>query len=348
MLKLLDRKTITIAKALVITSVVLGHVLEALLIKGDGNIFIEGWYKSIYLFHMPFYFILSGFLFKGAQPKKKYLIKKCKHLLIPYATWLLIFNIKAIASLFFNLVQGNLVGDKALFYKQHFISQLYGGMEVHGVQMILWFPMCLFFTQQLANYLLNQFEKKNSIILVIALTYLLSYINQYFFPSFYLPLAINVVCGSLPLFFLGYYIKKNPLNLGSFWTLVALFFVACFILFTYQYPIDFHMRAANYGIPFISTLSALGGFFLVLLISKYISRSNYTFRVLQYVGNSSMTIMYLHAFILVQLYALGIYNIYLLLIIGLFIPVFIHLTMSRVNILSKLFLGEVKKPLNNN
>lgn len=340
-----DRKTITIAKALVIASVVLGHILEAMLLEGDDRRFIDGFYKSIYLVHMPFYFILSGCLFKGAQPKVKYLVKKGKHLLLPYAAWLIIFNIMIIAGFIVNLIQGNLAGEKLQFYQQRFFSQLYGGMEVHGYQMILWFPMCLFFTQQLANYILDKLEKQTAMIIVITtFSYVLGYMNQYFFPEFHLPLAINVVFGALPLFLLGYYIKKYPPKRNAFWMLIILCVVACISLFVYNSPLYYHMRAANYGVPIISTLATLGGFFMILLISSYMSRGKYGYNIMEPVGNSSMTIMYLHALFLVIARSLNIHNIFLLLIVGLLIPTLIHLTVGRVNLLSKLFLGENKRP----
>lgn len=340
-----DRKTITIAKALVIASVVLGHILEAMLLEGDDRRFIDGFYKSIYLVHMPFYFILSGLLFKGAQSKSKYFIKKCKHLLVPYAAWLIVFNIKAVAGFMVNLVEGNLVGEKLFFYRQHFISQLYGGMELSGIQMILWFPMCLFFTQQLANYILDKFEKQTAMIIVITtFSYVLGYMNQYFFPEFHLPLAINVVFGALPLFFLGYYLKKFPSKMSVFWMLITLCTMACVSFFVYNSPLYYHMRAANYGVPIISTLATLGGFFMILLISSYMSRGKYGYSIMEPVGNSSMTIMYLHALFLFIARSLNIHNIFLLLIVGLLIPTLIHLTLGRVNLLSKLFLGENKRP----
>jgi|TARA_R110002050_G_scaffold284974_3_gene434398 fucose 4-O-acetylase-like acetyltransferase len=294
---------------------------------------------------MPFYFILSGWLFKGGQPSIKYLIKKSKHLLVPYIAWLIIFNSKAIAGFFSNLIKGDLAGEKAIFYKEHFFSQIYGGMEVHGFEMILWFPMCLFFTQQLANFILVKMNK-NLIILVVVLSYILAFVNQYVLPEFHLPLALNIVCGALPLFFIGFFIKKYPLQLYQVWILVVLCLLASVVLFVDNFHLTYHMRSAQYGMPIISTFAALGGFYIVLFVSNYISQSKRIFKVLQYLGKSSMTIMYLHALILIELYALNINNIYLLLIIGVLIPTLIHLILGRVNWLSKLFLGENKLPRN--
>lgn len=344
MIDLLDRKTITMAKAIVIISVVLGHILEALLLEGNNNRFIDGFYHSIYLVHMPFYFILSGLLFKGPQLKSKYLIKKIKHLIVPYTAWLLLFNVKAIIGFGVNLVQGNLEGEKLIFYKEHFLSQLYGGMEVHGYLMILWFPTCLFFTQQLANVLLCKFEKQTPTIILIGLTiFTLGYINQFFFPEFHLPLGLNVVAGALPLFLLGYYIKKNTPSIGLYWGGVVFCLVTCILIFAYNYPLAYHMRAANYGIPILSTFATLGGFFLVMLLSKQIARSNYLYVFLQPVCKASMTIMYLHAFILVLVRTYQINYIYMLLVLGIIIPTLIHLVLGKVDLLSKLFLGEENK-----
>ncbi len=73
--------------------VVLGHSLNGLQSTGAWYIFSKEW---IYIFHMPLFFLISGYLlsFKGYQGEKsyiKFIFNKSKRLLLPYFIWNIIF-----------------------------------------------------------------------------------------------------------------------------------------------------------------------------------------------------------------------------------------------------------------
>ena len=337
----LDRNTIVIAKALVISSVVMGHILEAIVLNGKASHATESFYQLIYLVHMPFYFLLSGWLYKGAQEKKGYFIKKAKHLLWPYLAWLLLFNTKALLGFAINLFQGNLTGDKLIFYQSHFYNQLYGGMEVHGFQMILWFPTCLFFTQQLANIILNKFDQQQTILIGIGFVfYAIALVNQFLYPKFHLPLALNVVAGALPFFLLGYLLKNNLIEKLSNWILIISCSIACLLIFTAHTNLSFHMRIAEYGFPVFSIVAAAGGFLLILKLSKQLTQLTMLRTIFNSVSQASMTIMYVHAWVLLKLRISGITELSLLLLLGVLIPTLLHILLSKFNLLSMFFLGE--------
>jgi fucose 4-O-acetylase-like acetyltransferase len=329
---------IDIAKALVIISVVLGHVLETRVLKETGGHLTEISYLGIYLFHMPFFFLLSGWLFKEPVPTGVFFRKKFLHLMFPYIAWLLVFNLKAMAGFCVNLMRGSMDAEKWQFYVDHFSSQIYGGLAVGGVQMILWFPACLFFTQQLANWMMRRVPEIRGQIAVAALCYVLGYLNQFSFPGFHLPLALNVVAGAIPFFFLGHWLKKSPKIQGPR-IAVSVLAVALVGIAIWNLPLAFHMRMAGYGVPIVSTIAAIGGFLLILSLSKQLARQSVAIRILQPIGDASMTIMYIHAVVLVQMGSRGISSPWLLLIFGVFIPMIIHIAFSRVGVLRRAFLG---------
>ena len=73
--------------------VVLGHSLNGLDCPGAWYVFSKEW---IYIFHMPLFFLVSGYLlsFKGYLSKKSYgqfILGKSKRLLLPYLIWNLVF-----------------------------------------------------------------------------------------------------------------------------------------------------------------------------------------------------------------------------------------------------------------
>lgn len=104
-----------IFRSLGIIIMVMGHV-------GFGSRFD----KFIHAFHMPMFFIISGFLWKPAADFKQFLIKKAKTLLLPYLFFGLIhvvlvsmfrgFEFRYISALFWVNTTGNLPIADALWF----------------------------------------------------------------------------------------------------------------------------------------------------------------------------------------------------------------------------------------
>ena len=72
--------------------VVLGHSLNGLDVTGWWYTFSKNW---IYIFHMPLFFLVSGYLLSAGNSSKKpygtFVWGKCKRLLLPYLVWNLLF-----------------------------------------------------------------------------------------------------------------------------------------------------------------------------------------------------------------------------------------------------------------
>ena len=117
-----------IIRGILIVFVVIGH-------SGEGVL-----HDIIFLFHMPLFFLLSGFLLEGDRAKEKeYLTYKAKRLLIPYVGYLLVD---------FLLVRRD-------YSMNSLIHAFYGGRACSGVY---WYITCSFYighayaTQSLAKY----------------------------------------------------------------------------------------------------------------------------------------------------------------------------------------------------
>lgn len=335
--------SIDIAKAVAIGCVVVGHVLEAGFLRDGGGGIREGAYLGIYLFHMPFFFLLSGWLFKEPQPLIGFFSKKFQHLMLPYLAWLFVFNLKALAGFGANLVRGSLDPEKWQFYLELFGSQLYGGLEVHGSQMILWFPTCLFFTQQFANLLMLRLPGIGMQVAIVSVFYGLGYGLQYLSPAFHLPLAIDCVAGALPFFFLGHWLRKKPDLLPVQWA--GPVFVAVFLgVAICRLPLGYHMRMGEYGVPIVSTVAATGGFLLLLGACRRLAVRVAVARCLKPIGDASMTIMYLHVAVMSQLSSRGFVDPWLQAALAVVLPLVIHLVFSRVTAMQRVFLGVGTSP----
>ncbi len=135
------------SRGIVIFLVVVGHIVP-------GKV---GTY--IFLFHMPFFFLISGYFHKDSMDAKSYLVKKTISLLIPYLVYLFIFNAPHIAALAYQAVQ-ELSFQNILIFVKYLLKLLYGGEALKGTTGIFWFVTCLFITQQVFNILLKRYSKK--------------------------------------------------------------------------------------------------------------------------------------------------------------------------------------------
>lgn len=336
----MEKKEINIAKTFVIVLVVLGHVFEGNIYNYHGNLVDLAGHKLIYSFHMPFYFILSGYLFTPGQELREYFHKKIWHLMVPYLFWLLIFTSKALVGLIVNVLRGSMNHAKLSFYDQYFARQFFGGVEFEGYQIAFWFPTCLFFTQQLANYIFYKFQKSRDRHFIVGIVYLAALLNQFYYSSFHLPLAINIVAAALPFFYVGQMLKyisrdtfyKLGIYASALWCFIALFILSGLNIF------EVHMRTAIYGVPIISVITAVGAFICILQASCMI-KHRWIISICRPIANSSMTIMYLHVFFLIYCRELGIENRMILLLIGLVVPLLCQKSFMYVPYFRRLFSG---------
>ncbi|MGN5151061.1 acyltransferase family protein [Aeromonas enteropelogenes] len=85
-------------KGILISLVVLGHSIQVSRINFDDNFL----FRVIYSFHMPFFFLVSGYLAFSQLKKKGISVfsfkRKVVMLLIPFIGWYLIYNIDVIYS----------------------------------------------------------------------------------------------------------------------------------------------------------------------------------------------------------------------------------------------------------
>ena len=158
-------------KGIVILLMVIGHVphLPSLAIK------------LIYGFHMPFFFIMSGYLFYSekwhALGFKQFALTRLKNYLIPFAIWSTLNWL--IASSWF--ASSHSIGDsveKSLFW-------LYGNLYADGrmahmpYDTPLWFLPCLF-VASILFYLITGLKKKSLVVSSVGLLFLGSLLLSYF------------------------------------------------------------------------------------------------------------------------------------------------------------------------
>lgn len=307
---------VDILKGIGIILVVIGHVYSG---------FIS---KFIFLFHMPLFFFISGFLFKKNKNQTSYFKDKVKQLLVPYSIYLVILYLTFTE---FPNNQNELI--------KYIVKPIFGGRALVNETGVFWFITCLFFTQQIACYLIKTFsEKKINIVIIISLV--IAYLDSYFFSQYMIPLAFDVVFASLPFFYVGYIIRQKK-YFPPLFLLIIVSIVSVFLLFVFE---DFrvNMKYINYGIPIISLLGGLSIILLIVLFTKKISRYKTVSNFIKLLGKSSLTIMFVHQAIQITVYNYLTHNRPFRVLIAILIAVLLHQIFLKTSLTRKLFLGHKK------
>jgi len=310
-----EMEWVNILKGLGIILVVVGHVFSGIAIN------------YIYIFHMPLFFFLAGFLMK-IKPRKKYFREKFLYLIIPYISFSLLF----MALTIFLLAYNSQLTVKS--FEVLLVKNFLGGDYLIGWQDVFWFVTVFFIAQQLLNFLLNLYSMK-TIFYICCFSLLLAYLND-FFLSFYFPWAINVVLYALPIMFVGYAYKQKvvTLNFGVSVSVAVLMFIL-----VYFFPKVFFLdlKYSHYGLVIINFLAAFSIINVLIYLSKLISFYSFS-RIFSKIGKASMTIMFTHQFFAFNLKN-HFENVFFIFIVVLLLSYIIHVILTYYATLSTPFLG---------
>ena len=136
----MKKKWVDVLKGLGIILVVVGHNFGGLT------------KQIIFLFHMPLFFFLSGYLFKKNDNITDFIKNKAIHFIIPYFIFLVLIYFP------FTIQNQNNNTSKEWFI--YFIKPIIGGQALSNSTGVFWFITCLFITQQLFNLMLLKTKKK--------------------------------------------------------------------------------------------------------------------------------------------------------------------------------------------
>ncbi len=271
---------IDIAKGIAILAVIIGHTVPH-----------RGYFKLlwsfIFSFHMPLFFIVSGYLFNESS-FKGLIIKSFKRMIVPY---LITFGTYSIYVAY--TCEGSFISS----ILKSLISIVYGsGKAVETLPCIqsigaLWFLVALFFSTILFNLVLKIVKDKDRITelaIVIGLGimgYLLKDIK-------YLPWSIDLVLVSQLFMYVGYELKSMDKGKIKISNIGLICLVSLWFLCINKYAFDLNQRA--YRDFTISIAGSISGSIVIFYISQYISRLDYLNRFLTFCGRESLVILCIH------------------------------------------------------
>lgn len=237
----------------------------------------------IYSFHMPLFFIISGFLFNFSN-KDNYVLKKVKSLIVPYFKFCFIWFMYWF--IFERFIRGGNISITQQFFNI-FIAK--GGAENYYYNAVMWFLPCLLITEITFYYLKRVINNEKIIYLVVIVFSLLGYLNSKY-NSLRFPWLIDVMLTSIGFYAVGYYIlpKYNNLKMESSKSIINVV-IFIFMLSVPNYIGRFDLNAniiPNYYMLYIfGTLGTI----LIVNISK-----NINLKIIKYIGMNSLFIMCMH------------------------------------------------------
>lgn len=298
-----------------------------------GHIAVNEIREFIYLFHMPLFFLVSGYLYKPISVKLC-INKKFNQLIIPYFSFLIFLSIPHFLKLILDL---DFAGIKELMR-----DLLFGGVWLKGWFSVFWFVTCLFLVQQIYNLLFN-YLNQNLLLLVIIFSCVFAYLNMLLFPDLYFFWGANIVFMALPLFYIGHLVryknlKKYLLSINcSFFSLI----ICGFLLYVIGiYPVDY--KLANYGPFLIGLIISVLSVVILCSLSNILSKYKPFRATLGYLGTASFTIMFLHQPVQITLKYFDFTGLLFLTILTVVICVLCHKLFSLFGLTRFVFLGVAK------
>jgi len=281
-----------VAKGIGILLVMVGHNYIKASLPGLG--------KIIFSFHMPFFFLLSGMLFKPSYPLWVLFKRRFWTLIRPY-----LVAIVMLYSIYFFYTD-----IKWMTLLRRVLRSLYAsGNYIEWAQ--LWFLPHLFLLNMFAAVLFLFFYGRIRWLWLRGLFLAgMLWAGVAFLPVYYmrevtvagqtilldgLPASMDLLLITARYFLIGYETRKLVPErfFTSIWTLLisGVVLVALNVLFPYR--MDFFFR--TYDSYIVNTLEALSGSMLVLALSSRVAlRQNWLFALLKYFGEITILLLIFH------------------------------------------------------
>lgn len=317
---------IDIAKGIGIILVVLGHVNYVSDI--DYNII-----RVVYMFHMPLFFFLSGYLYKKNTDIKGLVKNKFQQLMVPYFASL--FVLAPFSPMFKELYASP---DVTFSMLAEVIGKLlFGGCYLYDEVGILWFLPVLFLTQIVYSVLCNRLKMYNVHLVVLLLLIGAYILSMSFAKDQLVPLNAHVVMATLAIYHLGRMYKESGYK-ENIILIIVLAVISIASIWVFKDNI-FSIRSGYYGYPFFTLFCAIVMILLVKNISEAVAKNNGLMRFFTSLGKDSLFIMCFHMFFMLNVVKYISVNPVIVIILTLAITYLLALLFDKFALTRALFKG---------
>lgn len=231
-----------------------------------GHCFTYG-YKYVYVFSVPVFFTISGFLSKRERNYKRFWGKIWYNLIVPMFIICFLYFVYNSITLPINYV------FSAYRIKHYFLYALFGLQSSLGT---LWFVYTLILLKVIYQYLPNIFSRILLFALSLIGAYLFNHINDILnYHTFHSPNAITNVLVAYPFFIIGVFLSKFKHIISEYnhYTSMLIIFIICIILIIICgcYNDDVWMYKVGYGnCLLLFLIGGLSGSIAIFIISKFL------------------------------------------------------------------------------
>ncbi len=259
------------AKGVGILAVIAGHVWWQ---PGDVH-------HMIYAFHMPLFFLLSGYMVKP-QPTGALIVRQARSLLIPFVAFSLILiavdfgveHLRGVHPIFPSFragVEGIVLHTESL----------------RGPFTILWFIPCLFFARIAWNIVARRWPRAMDRRWAILIALVMAGGHWLAERTSASPLGLMAVPAAFTLYWVGQLWKARSPGLGE-----TLLLLAPLAVFTLLFLPTVNLKPGDFGLPFLSLAGAVAiSILLCMIIDALPTRA---MAPLAWLGRASLVIMYVH------------------------------------------------------
>lgn len=247
-----------------------------------GHVWTRGWGRdAIYAFHMPFFFLLSGYMVTR-QPMIRLVGRQARSLLVPFAA----FSLLLIATDF--LIEAAR-GVRPIFpsVEAGIWAILFDTEALRGPFTILWFVPCLFSARIAWNLIASRLpdaEDWRWPVLIVALLAAQHIVATRATAS---PLGLMAVPAAIAMYWTGQFWRARPPG-----TLVILVVLAPLAGATLAWLPPLNLKGGDTGVPLLSLAGAAAISMLLCLGITHLPRV--IIRPLAWLGRASLVIMYVH------------------------------------------------------
>jgi fucose 4-O-acetylase-like acetyltransferase len=275
-------RAVDIARGIAMISIVMGHMGE------------EKVNRIVYTYHLPVFFLISGWFFNEKSSLKEFLQKKFKGLIIPY---LAICLGLCLAAFVYGLIHG---GDIRTLVFHTLLASLYGAGDAYQEPFVIysigavWFLLATFWAELFLK-LISLCKKEIQPVLVFGIFFLSLYTREHLF---WLPLSIQAAGPALIYMYTAWTMRKLWPSLHKIWkkeytvliTLTAITMEAWFIV----HFKGFWLVHNEMGNGFIDMVCSFAGVYLLLLFSKLLDHWEPIAKLTAWIGQHSLLFLGVH------------------------------------------------------
>lgn len=271
-------KWLDILKGIAILLIIVGH-----------SPINETLYKLIWSFHVPLFFLISGYTFSKKE-EKEFIKGKFRRLMVPYYfTCFLLIIANIISDMVTNAHNINILN----IFKTWIWAGIYGScwpyhtpFEIYSIGAI-WFLCTLFASLLLFNFVMNQDEKYHTVLIAI-LVYIGFTLNKFM----WLPFNFASACVCTLLLYVGYLARKHEILNSKSIVLNIVLFIIAFLCIINQSMTIVGNNTYSYGL--FSIFGAISISYFVARFAKLLEKVPIVCNSLSYLGKYTMILLCFH------------------------------------------------------